>query len=305
MAFVCRCRFRFVIVRRASGRRGQADYDAFLAETHEKWRNMSEQEKKPYKDREAREPRRVALPVGINDKATSSQSPWGLGSSAYPCSADVLRNTTNMLLPLGRQWLRSAYERCMGADETEAVAKCIVSNTLPKLDQRGLRNRRKAAQTCWEAHPGVCVKDPNLTSIMTCHDGVDRAIRSFRIAPDDGDGQAMFLFVGFKRKRAADEMQHRNVVDGITGDEFELAILSDQPDRRRGWKTWTLCDFTVAERTFQIGSHVGLAKTDTLTMSECVSFEFAKRLRNRAKYWLAFYLVYDDLEDDLRVMKAC
>ena len=127
----------------------------------------------------------------------------------------------------------------------------------------------------------------------------------FRIAPDDGDGQAMFLFVGFKRKRAADEMQHRNAVDGITGDEFALAILSDQPDRHRGWKTWTLCDFTVAERTFQIGSHVGLAKTDTLTMSECVSFELAKRLRNRAKYWLAFYLVYDDLEDNLRVMKAC
>ena len=99
-------------------------------------------------------------------------------------------------------------------------------------------------------------------------------------------------------------MQHRNVVDGIKGDEFELAILSDQPDRRRGFKTWSVCRFTVAEHTFQLPSHVGLTQTDTLTFSECVSFEFAKRLRDRAKYWVLFYLVYDDLEDDLRTMKA-
>ena len=268
---------------------------------------MSEQQKKPFKDRAQPEPRplRIALPASeVRGEKTSSRSPWGIGSSVYPCSADVLRNTTNTLLPMGRQWLRSAFDKCMGAQETEALAQVIVPNTLPKLDQKALLKKRKATQTCWEAHPGLCTKDPNFTSIVACHEGVNRAVRSFCIPPGDGDGQAMFLFVGCKRKREADAVQHRNVVDGIKGDEFELAILSDQPDRRRGFKTWSVCRFTVAEHTFQLPSHVGLTQTDTLTFSECVSFEFAKRLRDRAKYWVLFYLVYDDLEDDLRTMKA-
>ena len=265
---------------------------------------MTDAEKQPYKDREAIEPLRMAVPAGIDDDATSPQSPWGLGSSVFPCSADTIRKTTNTLLPMGRQWLRSAYDKCMAAQESESVARCVVPNTRTKLDQKRLLQERKQSQTCWEAHPGLCVKDPNFSSIMSCHAALDRAIRSFSISPHDGDGQALFLFVGFRRKRAADEMQRRNVVEGITGDEFELAMLSDQPERRRGWKTWTLCRFTVVERTFQIGSHIGLVQTDKLTLSECVSFAFVKRLRDRAKYWVACHLVFEDLEDSLHVMKA-
>ena len=265
---------------------------------------MTDAEKQPYKDREAMEPLRMDVPAGIDDDATSPQSPWGLGSSVFPCSADVIRKTTNTLLPMGRQWLRSAYDKCIAAQESESVARCVVPNTRTKLDQKLLLKQRKQSQTCWEAHAGLCVKDPNFSSIMSCHAALDRAIRSFSISPHDGDGQALFLFVGFTRKRAADDMQRRNVVAGITGDEFEVAMLSDQPERRRGWKTWTLCNFTIVERTFQVGSHIGLVQTDKLTLSECVSFAFVKRLRDRAKYWVACHLVYEDLEDSLHVMKA-
>ena len=40
-----------------------------------KWRQMSEQEKQPFKDREAREPKRIAIDPEGNDEATSSRSP--------------------------------------------------------------------------------------------------------------------------------------------------------------------------------------------------------------------------------------
>ena len=102
---------------------------------------MSEQQKKPFKDRAQLEPRplRIVLPASaVSGEQTSSRSPWGIGSSVYPCSADVLRNTTNTLLPMGRQWLRSAFDKCMGAQETEALEQVIVPNTLPKLDQKAL-----------------------------------------------------------------------------------------------------------------------------------------------------------------------
>ena len=170
---------------------------------------------------------------------------------------------------------------------------------------RFLRDKRKACETCWEAHPGVCVEDPNFTSIISLHAGLDRALKFFSIAPDDADGQALFFFAGYARKRDAEQMRNRPVVDGITGNHFELAFLCDQPDRRRALRTWALCQFTIHEDdTFRIGSHTGLIQTDTRTLSESVSFAFAKHLRDKAKYWLVFNLVYEDLEDDLHVVKA-
>ena len=250
--------------RRATTNRGRANYNDVLSKHHAVWRSMSEKQGKPYEHRAECQPVRVRLPASACDGA--SLSPWGIGSSTYPLSGEELRKTVNALLPSGRQWLRSAFDRCMTASDPEAVGKCIVQNSAPKLNLRKLRAKRKENETCFEAHPGLCIKDPGFSSILALHAGLRRAIKSFSIDPEDGAGQSLFVFAGYSKKRQADQMQAKfrdgRVIDGIAADEFVVAFLCDQPDIRRGFMTWALCDLFIADGMFNMGTWAGLNVTD-------------------------------------------
>ena len=248
---------------------------------------MSEEEQRPYVTRASRLPRpppRLA-PQAADPELDVEGSPLGLGSKTYPCSADTLHRTVAELLPDGRASLRKAFDQCLAATDPDALTNCVVNNTLEKLNLPKLRAARKANSTCFTLHPGVCCKDANFSSIVALHGGLVRAFRTFGIAPDDADGQALVLFAGFQRKRDADRLLKQVARVSVQADHYEAAFLSDQPDRRRGLMSWALCEIALDEdRRFHCGSHVGLKQSDNQTVSDVVSFAFAKRLRDRAKY---------------------
>ena len=248
---------------------------------------MSEEEQRPFVTRASNLPRpppRLA-PQAADPELHLEGSPWDLGSKTYPCSADTLLRTATELLPDGKANLRKAFERCLATTEPDALANVVVSNTAEKLNLPKLRAARKANSTCFTLHPGVCCKDQNFSSIVALHGGLARAFRTFGIAPDDADGQALVLFAGFQRKRDADRLLKQVARDSVQADHYEAAFLSDQPERRRGLMSWSLCEIALDEdRRFHCGSHVGLKQSDKQTVSDVVSFAFAKRLRDRAKY---------------------
>ena len=92
-----------------------------------------------------------------------------------------------------------------------------------------MRAKRKENETCFEAHPGLCIKDPGFSCILALHAGLRRAIKSFSIDPEDGAGQSLFVFAGYSKKRQADQMQAKfrdgRVIDAIAADEFGAAFF--------------------------------------------------------------------------------
>ena len=99
--------------RRARGEKGRGNYEAFLEATHKRWRSMTDAEREPWNCRAEALPK--AMPkINVDAEAvadgTSGQSAWGIGSSSYPCSSEVILQAVNELLPEGRTWLRRAYD---------------------------------------------------------------------------------------------------------------------------------------------------------------------------------------------------
>ena len=287
--------------------RTRASYRDHLTRAHAEWRTMSPADQEQYHRRAELEPIVVRLDTApVDEHGTNPQSPWAIGSATYPCAAPMVQEVVNDLVPGGRKWLRAVYERCRAATEPEAVANVVVRDTRQKLDINGLRRRRLRARTCWEAHPGLCCSDVNASSIINLHGHLARGLRRFNdLKPETSDGVALFLFTGFRRKRDAERAFLRPDHQDIGGDEFEMAFLSDQPDRRRRLMSFTRCLFVVDdERTFHCGSHARLVLTESLTLDDVESFRFVKLLRDRCRWWLAHQLVYDDVPGEYHVIKA-
>ena len=53
-----------------------------------------------------------------------------------------------------------------------------------------------------------------------------------------------------------------------------------------------------------MGTWAGLDVTDKGTFEECGSFGFAKRFRDRCKYWLVFHMVYKDDDESAMHVQA-
>ena len=291
---------------RRSGATDGMNYREFMSSLHAKWRTMTAAEKKPFQIRADRLPPRVAIPVGPPN-APSTRTPWGLGTAEYPISSATLRATVDSLSPDGRQWLRSAYDNCFDMKGPDAVTNCVVVNTRPRLNLTGLRKKRVARQTCYQCHPGLCVQDDKCSSIKALHAGVAHAVKSFGLVPAAADGEALFLFAGYTHKANADRTLRRfsadRIDEGISADSFELCFLSDQPDIRKSLMTWTRLQFAVTEGVFHFGQHAGLMRSERMVLEEFVSYKFAKRLRDAAKYWVVFLIIYDDLPDEISVVK--
>ena len=136
----------------------------------------------------------------------------------------------------------------------EAIASCMVRSTQPPLDLNKLRRHRNADATCFQAHPGLCVCDANATSIRSFHQSLRKALQTFKLDPVTARGEALFLFCGYRRKNDANRAQRRvqgGDVDNVSADEFEMAFLADEPERRKGLKVFTRCHFRVDDqRTF-------------------------------------------------------
>ena len=119
-------------------------------------------------------------------------------------------------------------------------------DTREKLDLTGFRRRRTRARICWEAHPGLCCSDVNASSIVNLHGHLAAGLRRFNgFNPETSDGVTLFLFAGFRRKRDAERPFLHPDHQDIGGDEFEMAFLSDQPDRRRRLTSFTRCLFVL------------------------------------------------------------
>ena len=89
----------------------------------------------------------------------------------------------------------------------------------------------------------------------------------------------------------------------VSGESFELVFLSDQPERRRKWKTFTRCNCMVSEGSFNFETYAGLVRTPRGTFEEYVSFAFGQLLRSRVKYWHAHVLDYMVLDQELHTVK--
>ena len=285
--------------------RGRASRNAFLAQCHAEWGAMSPTEQEQYHQRAALEPVVVRLqPVVVDAHGTDPMAPWGVGSVTYPLSIPNLQEVVDEMLPVGKRRLREAYSACRAAASPEAVANAIVRDSQPKLDMNGTRRRRTRARTCWEAHPGLCISHVNASSIIKFHVQLAIGLRSFNdLKPDTTNGLEVFLFVGFRRKREAERAIGRRLngqdLQDIEGDEFEMAFVSDQPDRRRRLMSFTRCEFAVDDqRTFHCGSFARLVRNEHFTLDDVESFGFAKLLRDRSRNWLVHQLAYEDVPEE-------
>ena len=267
---------------------------------------MSNEEREVYHERAELEPMAIRLPPEVADSHSAHpHSPWGIGSSSYACSTETVQRTVQELLPEGRAWLRTAYERCRATKDIDAVASVVVRDERPKLDLAGLRRRRQRERTCWECHPGLCISEVNAMSVIAFHACLVQAMRSFNLDPENAPGAALFLFAGFHRKRDAVQAHGRPLHGDITGDAFEMAFLSDQPERRRGLNTFTRCKCVIdSQSTFHCGSYARLVQTETGVLDERVSFAFAKLLRGQCRHWCVHQLGYDDVVDEYHVVRA-
>ena len=89
----------------------------------------------------------------------------------------------------------------------------------------------------------------------------------------------------------------------IKADKFDVAFVSDQPEKRRKWRTWIRCRF-VEDHEFNCPQHVGLINTDRQSLDEFRFFAWAKRLRSACKYYWVHKLEYEDVEGEIHVVKA-
>ena len=235
--------------------------------------------------------------------ARRADSPWSLGSSTYACSHEVVQKHVADILPDASPWLRSAFDRCMAAshDDASSVASCVVSR-FEAIDLQKVRAFQQAHRTCFDEHPGLCASDPSRTSILAFHAQMAKALSTLATGQGNVDGVSLYLFAGYRRLRDA-EIAGRRVDDGIKADTLSVAFVSDQPDRRRKLRTWTRCRF-VGETEFNWPQHVSLINTERQVLAECLSFEWAKRLRAVAKYYWIHELEYVDLVNEIHVVKA-
>ena len=290
--------------------RGQKNYNAHLQHVSRKWRNLGDAEKQQYHDAANLQPIPVDLPEPTleDDHAVHPSSPWGLGSAVYPCAAGTLKAVVDEMLPHGQQWVRQMYQQCRDATEPDALANCVVKNTQPPLNLDRLRRQKAAAATCSRAHPGLCIRDPNATSIRSFHASLKKAMQTFKLDPATASGDALFLFAGYRRKTDADQAQRRvrrDAVDSVSADDFEMAFMTAEPERRKQLKVYARCHCRVDDQSrFHFGSHAGLVLTDDATLDEKIGHGFSKLLRDRRKYWLVFLLAYADLEEEFHVVKV-
>ena len=147
--------------------------------------------------------------------------------------------------------------------------------------------------------------DPLFSSVMSFNKSLVRSVRSFKRGVGTVDGTMLMLFCGYTSKRkAVREAAQLDLAEGICADIFEMAFLSDQADKRKGWMTFTRCNFMVdGEHRFHFETHAGLVKTETGTFDERVPFAFAKLLRSQTKYWHIHDLAYSDLKEELDTIK--
>ena len=252
--------------RRVRGEKGQISYFAHLRAVHSRWRRMSDEEKRPYEDRAEQQEmlRAPRLNVPRPDQyATHAASPWGVGSLSYPCSTEVVQQHVQDLLPDAKAWLRSAYDRCAQgfADGSTTYAQCVVNTaSAEQINLKEVAKFEKANRTCFEMRLGLCVSDPIYSSILSFHAEMASAMQRLEIGPGNADGTVVYLFAGYGRKRDTEAAVRRANGMTIKADRFDVAWVSDQPERRRKWRTWTRCRF-VDGPEFNCPQHVGLINT--------------------------------------------
>ena len=170
-------------------------------------------------------------------------------------------------------------------------------------DQHGYAKFEKANRTCFEMHPGLCVSDPMYSSILSFHAELASAMQRLEVGPGNVDVTVVYLFAGYGRKRDAEAAGRRANGMTIKADRFDVAWVSDQPERRRKWRTWTRCRF-VDGPEFNCPQHVGLINTARQSLDEFWSFSWAKRLRGACKYYRVHKLEYEDVEGEIHLVKA-
>ena len=119
----------------------------------------------------------------------------------------------------------------------------------------------------------------------------------------DEDGSLLVLFSGYHHLRDARRALARADDVHVEGEVFELALLADQPDRRRQLRTWTRCSFTQDDGKFKFGQHIGLVHTFRLTFDAYWSHGWCMRLRAKAKHYIVHALAYDDVPGEPHAMK--
>ena len=266
---------------------------------------MTQEQQQPFHDGAEAEPRPIAVPLhAVDEHSVHPKSPFAIGSSLYPIAPRILQERVEALLPEGKLWLRAAYEKCRNCSEPDRPSNTVVENR-EKLNMKRLRASRKRQESCFQAHPGLCIADPMYSSIKAFHSRLVSTLRSFKFIEGSIDGTVLILFSGHARKRQAEEATRAGASNApVTADEFLFVFLSDQPDKRRKFMTFTKCRCIADEGCFQFGTHVGLVRTPQGSFEEYLSFAFSKLLRSRVRWWHAHIIEYLDLPEELQTVKA-
>ena len=268
---------------------------------------MTEEEKEPYASRARAQETLRAVRMRLPDEnleAARPMSPWGLGSLCYPCAPATVQKLVEDILPHARPALRTSFEKCMQAATggADRLVDCVI-NKVVEFEHKELKKFKASSRTCFQMHPGICCEDPDKSKIVSFHKKLDHALKQICQRREVVGGEHLFLFAGYRRQRDADAAVQRVDALCIKADYFDIAVLGDQPDKRRGFRTWTHCHFVGGDQ-FDFGTHVGLINTLGQTVQEFQSFRWAKRLCMAAKHFVVHELAFEDAETEVHLMKA-
>ena len=280
------------------------DHSETLSEGHAAWRRMSEDAKQPALAR-SRAANALMLPSAVlpalNDLNNVDQdcasSPWVLGSYCRPCSSQHLQNTVEALSPEqgGNLWLRNLADRVLELKDA-ALPSCTIICDTEILPDIAVAKQRRKNRICWQCTPGLCKQEPGFIQIKQMRGMLTNTVSSFSSLLC---GESLFAFVGSQQD-----------IEGSCGlwnnNAFSMfAFLTDEPDKRMGWKTFTKCEVTSEHPIHPMMPFSLEISRSADAFVEVSCYELARELHSKGfSFWRMHKLEYEDDVKQLSRLKV-
>ena len=276
---------------RAASAGDKYDHTETLSEGHAAWRRMSEEAKEPALAR-SRAANALKLPSPVlpvlNDLNNIDQdcasSPWGLGSYCRPCSSQHLQNTAEALSAEkgGSLWLRDLADHVLELKDA-ALPSCTFICDTEILPDIAVAKQRRKNRRCWQCTPGLCKKEPGFIKIKRMRGMLTNTVSSF---PSLLCGESLFAFVGSQQDIEGSCGLWNNNACSI------FAFLTDEPDKRMRWMTFTKCEVTSEHPMMPFSLEISRS-ADAFVEVSC--YELARELHSKDfPFWRMHKLEYKD-----------
>ena len=219
---------------------------------------------------------------GLEDTAYDAphaMAPWNLGSVCRPCSDQHLASVARELIPSGRLWIREAYSKAIEVKDPSASGCCVAPCNTP-FDLTLAAKIRVKHLSCHQKTPGLCCKAPHFGLIMQLRKRLTSVVGSIRRNKSD-IGELLLAF----RAR-----QH-----------CVFAFLVGEPDKRKQWKVFALCQTEEARPMDVYPFNLRLRASDNAFV-EATDYSLAQQLFGLVPekgLWKASALNYEDKPEKL------